>query len=160
MRTKKFDLFEIFIGFIFIIGVILFTHGGWNAHLFYKYVDNYQQTEWLYTGTTNNIQEQIVQKEMKECITKNLNMPHIGFFEKLGFSYGENSFVTKDASVNAYGFAEADCSKQLVEKVGLASGDQAQALIYLLINKGVSVPDDYQTLAKQNDDALANINLN
>jgi hypothetical protein len=121
------------------------------------YLNELQSKTWYENPNENSFRDLALKQKLNDCMSRVSGADYIAV-------EGNDSFFhpafLPDNVLNAFKQNEADCSKEIIQPIAIANQQEASALTYYLIKKGVSVPDDYKKFAKQDDVALANINLN
>jgi hypothetical protein len=125
----------------------------YNHYVFNKYTNQIETKDWVYKNQEANLQENAIQQDLKFCMNHWMEPENTMKYTVLHIS------ISYNYTQNVYNDIQTNCSHELIQKVALTGNTPANALVYFLINKGISVPVYDKKYAKQDDLALASLNL-
>jgi hypothetical protein len=126
---------------------------------YHNYVQTFKNNTWYFHTESTSFRDVVLKQKLKDCMNNSLT--DIPLFEIEG---NETNFLhsvfDKQKTNVLFKAKETICSQDVIQTVALSNQEAGSALTYYLIQKNVTVPEQYKKFAKQDDLALASINFN
>jgi hypothetical protein len=126
---------------------------------YYSYVQTFKNNAWYFHPENTSFRDVVLKQKLKDCMNDSLDKINLFDVKGRGTTFWTSVF-DKQKTDFLFKTKESSCSQDVIQTVALSNQEAGSALTYYLIQKNVTVPEQYKKFAKQNDIALASIALN